>query len=240
VTAYLEAAVQRLGVEIWLNAEADVDGLLALQPDAIFIATGSQPDLPNGLAASDRDAGGLARSSGLHVPLRLPGLDRACVRSVDQVLAETALSSKHVLLIDAHGHWEASGTAEYLADLGCSVEVVTSRAEVGFGLEATNKVMFHQRALVKGIRLTPSVEVTAIEDDGVVVVDLLSGEERRIADVDIVVPVYPRTSRDDLYFQLLERLGDDPAVTVNRIGDASAPRMIQTIMLEAQQVAMEL
>jgi NADPH-dependent 2,4-dienoyl-CoA reductase/sulfur reductase-like enzyme len=43
VTAYLEAAVQRLGVEIWLNADADVDGLLELKPDAIIVATGSQP-----------------------------------------------------------------------------------------------------------------------------------------------------------------------------------------------------
>ena len=34
--------------------------------------------------------------------------------------------------------------------------------------------------------------------------------------------------------------GDPPAVEVMRIGDASAPRLIQTIMLEAQQVGMAL
>ncbi len=60
------------------------------------------------------------------------------------------------------------------------------------------------------------------------------------SDVDAVVPVYPRASRDDLYFQLLDELGEDASVNVVRIGDASTPRLVQTIMLEAQQVAMEL
>ena len=233
VTAYLEAAVQRLGVEIWLNVEADVDGLLELEPDVVLVATGSQPDLPNGGAAADADAGTIARARGLQVPLSLPGVDRARVRSVDQVLTASPSPGTPVLIIDA-------GTAEYLADLGCTVEIVTSRPEVGFGLEPTNKVMFHQRARAKGIVMTPNVEVRSIEDDGIVAVDGLSGDERRITGFDLIVPVYPRASRDDLYFQLVDRLGDDASVTVMRIGDASAPRMIQAIMLEAQQIAMEL
>ena len=242
VVAYLEAAVKRLGVEIWLNADADAEGLLELRPDVIVVATGSQPDLPPSRAGSpgDRDAGTIARARGLQVPNGLPGLDAPCVRSVDEVLADSVPSGQRVLVIDAHGHWEAAGTAEYLADQGCTVEVVTSRSEVGFGLEATNKVMFHQRAREKRIRLTPSTEVESIDGDGVTVRDLLTGDERRIAPVDLVVPVFPRVSRDDLYFQLLDQLGDSSAATVLRIGDASAPRLIQTIMLEAQQIAMEL
>ena len=238
VTAYLEHAVARLGVDIWLNA----DGLLELGPDVIFVATGSQPDLPPGRRGSpeDPDAGTIARSRGLQVPNALPGLDRACVRSVDEVLGSDAPPGTSVLVIDGHGHWEAAGTAEYLADLGCTVEVVTSRSEVGFGLEATNQVMFHHRARDKGIRLTPSVAVQAIEDGAVRLVELTTGQERVIDGVDVVVPVYPRASRDDLYFELRDRLGEGSVVEVMRIGDASAPRLIQTIMLEAQQVAMAL
>jgi 2,4-dienoyl-CoA reductase-like NADH-dependent reductase (Old Yellow Enzyme family) len=239
VTTYLEAAVQRLGVEIWLNADADADGLLELEPDMLIVATGSQPDLAHARAADDPDAGTLARSRGLQVPLRLPGLDSRCIRSVDQVLAGEDLPGARVVVIDAHGHWEAAGTAEFLADQGCTVEVVTNRAEVGFGLEATNKVMFHQRARDKSMRLTPSVEVLRIEDSAVVVVDLLTGVERRIEPLDVVVPVYPRASRDDLYFELLDRLGDATSPSVMRIGDASAPRLIQTILLEAHQIGME-
>ena len=242
VTAYLEATVARLGVDVWLNADAEVDGLLELEPDVIIIATGSQPDLPPraGAAASDPDAGGLSRSLGLQVRNNLPGLGGPTVRSTDEILADVPLPGKRVLVIDAHGHWNAAGTAEYLADRGYDVEIVTSRPEPGFGLEATNRAMFLQRAKAKGIRMTPLTEVRSIDERGVVVEDVLNGEERRIEPLDVVVPVWPRASRDDLFFALKERLEGIDGPLVLRIGDASAPRLIQSVLLEAHQVGMGL
>ena len=112
----------------------------------------------------------------------------------------------------------------------------------GFGLEATNRAMFLERARHKGIRMTPLTEVMAIDDEGVTVLDILNGIERRIEPLDVVIPVWPRASRDDLYFQLLDRLEGDGGLTLEllRIGDASAPRLIQSVLLEAHQKAMEL
>jgi hypothetical protein len=215
--------------------------LQGLGADAIYIATGSQPDLPAAcLAPDDADAGAIARERGFHVPNALEGLDRPIVRSVDQVLLDPPAVGTSVLVIDAQGHWEAAGTAERLNDLGCRVTVVTSRPQVGFGMEATNRVMFHQRAREKGIALVPNVRVAAIEADGVRLVDQLTREERRVTGQGIVVPVYPRVSRDDLYFQLIDGLGTRDDIRVERIGDASVPRMIQTILLEAHQLAMRI
>ena len=244
VVAYLESAVQRLGVEVWLNADADADGLLQMGADVILVATGSQPDLPAGRRGSpaDPDAGSTARERGLQVPNRLPGLDGRNVRSSDEVLSGAPLPGERVVLIDAHGHWEAAGTAEWLADRGCRVEIVTARTEPGFGLEASTRAMFLQRAREKGIRMTALTEVTAIDEGGVAVVDALNGTARRI-EADAVVPVWPRASRDDLYFALADRvaaLPPDARPELFRIGDASAPRLIQTVILEAHQVAMRL
>ncbi|MET0772580.1 MAG: FAD-dependent oxidoreductase, partial [Candidatus Limnocylindrales bacterium] len=203
--------------------------------------TGSQPDLPAAcLAVGDVDAGAIARERGFHVPNALEGLDQPNVRSVDQVLLDPPDAGTSILVIDAQGHWEAAGTAERLADLGCRVTVVTSRPQVGFGMEATNRVMFHQRAREKGIALVPNVRVAAIEAAGVRMVDQLTREQLRPTDVDVVVPVYPRVSRDDLYFQLADAIGDRDDIRVERIGDASVPRMIQTILLESHQLAMQL
>ncbi len=242
VTAYLESAVARLGVDVWLNAEADGDGLLELEPDVIVVATGSQPDQPIGRhrLPSDPDAGSIARSLGLKVANDLPGLDSPSVHSTDEVLSDVALPGTRVLVIDAHGHWEASGTAEYLADRGCAVEIVTARSEPGFGLEATNRAMFLQRARKKGIRMTPHTEVRAIDDQGVRVQDILNGDERRIEPLDVVIPVWPRVSRDDLFFDLVARLDGATHPEVIRLGDASAPRLIESVLLEAHQIAMEL
>jgi 2,4-dienoyl-CoA reductase-like NADH-dependent reductase (Old Yellow Enzyme family) len=244
VTAYLEATVSRLGVEVWLNADVDVEGLLELEPDVVIVATGSQPNLAGAMQRSttDPDAGQLARGRGLQVPIPLAGVDRSIVRSSDEILGGAELPGKRVLVIDAHGHWEAAGTAEYLADRGFEVEIITARTEPGFGLEATNRAMFIQRARAKGIRMTALTEVISIDEDGVTVVDILNGAERRIGPVDVVVPVWPRASRDDLYFQLLDRIaeGGGTGPEVLRIGDASAPRLIQNVLLEAHQIVMEL
>jgi 2,4-dienoyl-CoA reductase-like NADH-dependent reductase (Old Yellow Enzyme family) len=241
VTSYLETMIGRLGVEVSLGTEIGAPTLLGLGAEVIFIATGSQPDLPAAcLPPGDTDAGAIARARGFHVPNKLEGLDQPTVRSVDQVLLDPPASGTRVLVIDAQGHWEAAGTAERLADLGCTVTVVTSRPQVGFGLEATNRVMFHQRARDKGIALVPNVRVAAIEGNGVRLVDQLSREDRRVDGLDVVVPVYPRVSRDDLYFEVVDALGERDDIRVERIGDASVPRMVQTIILEAHQLAMRL
>ena len=244
VTAYLEATISRLGVEVWLNADADVDGLLELEPDVVIVATGSQPNLGGARQRSttDPDAGRIARDRGLQASIPLQGVDGPNVRSTDEILGGIELPGRRVLVIDAHGHWEAAGTAEYLADLGFEVEIVTDRPEPGFGLEATNRAMFLQRARVKGIRMTPLTEVRSIDAEGAIVVDVLNGIERRIGPVDVVVPVWPRASRDDLYFALLDGIaaGNGRAPEVLRIGDASAPRLIQNVLLEAHQIVMEL
>jgi 2,4-dienoyl-CoA reductase (NADPH2) len=244
VTAYLEAAVSRLGVEVWLNADADVDGLLELEPDVVIVATGSQPNLAavTQRPTTDPDAGRIARDRGLRASIPIPGVDGPNVRSTDEILRGAELPGRRVLVIDQHGHWEAAGTAEYLADRGFEVEIVTDRPEPGFGLEATNRVMFLQRARKKGIRMTPLTEVRSIDGDGATVVDVLNGTERRIGPVDVIVPVWPRASRDDLYFALVDRIaaGDGPAPEVLRIGDASAPRLIQSVLLEAHEIVMHL
>jgi len=119
---------------------------------------------------------------------------------------------------------------------------VTDRAEPGFGLEATNRAMFLHRARDKGIRMTPHTEVTSIDADGVAIFDVLNGTVGRIEPLDMVVPVWPRASRDDLYFQLVDRAATLPAARpeILRIGDASAPRLLQTVLLEAHTKAMVL
>ena len=133
------------------------------------------------------------------------------------------------------GYWSTPERRDYLFR-------IKSFPEPGFGLEATNRAMFLQRARDKGIRMTPLTEVLSIDATGVTVRDILTGGERRIEPLDVVVPVWPRASRDDLYFELLDRLEatDGPRPEILRIGDASAPRLIQTVMLEAHQKAMVL
>jgi hypothetical protein len=239
VTHYLEAAVRRLGVEIWTGVEADAESILELEPDAVVVATGSQPNLPAGhqRMQADPDGGSIARSRGLTIGLEVEGLDLDVVFSTDDVLGGAPLPGPRVVVVDAQGHWEAAGTAEFLADQGHQVTVVTSRTSVGSELEATNLAMFLQRVAAKGIAMRPLTELRRVEPGRVLLVDAVSGAESWLA-TDAVVPVYWRRSRDDLYYRLRElAAASDRTVRVDRVGDAAAARGVQSVLLEAFQLA---
>lgn len=239
VTHYLEAAVRRLGVELWTGVEATADDLLELEPDVVVVATGSQPNLPpeHRQSRTDPDAGALARTRGLQVLPEVPGLELGCVYSVDEVLGGAELPGDRVLVVDGQGHWEAAGTAEFLADAGKQVTVISSRPVVAGELEGTNIAMFLQRVAAKGIALRPLTTLLCIEPGRALVVDGVTGVEQWL-DVDVVVPVHSRRSREDLYHRLCDLVAEsDREVRVERIGDASAARLIQTVLLEAHQVA---
>lgn len=242
VTHYLEAAIRRLGVEIWTGVEAVADDLLDLDPDVVVVATGSQPNLPpaHRQSKSDPDAGGLARSRGLQMVPEIPGLDHDLVYSVDEVLGGGSLPGRRVLVVDEQGHWEAAGTAEFLADMGHEVTVVSARTVIGAELEGTNLALFMQRAGPKGIGLRPLTKLLRVERGRALVAHTVTREEEWL-EVDAVVPVYSRRSRDDLYFRLgdlIEETGMD--VTLERVGDAAAPRLIQMVLLEAHQLGARL
>ncbi len=249
VTAYLEAAIVDRGVEVMMGVEATPETLLSLAPDVVVVATGSVPNLP---LCPDEDTA-MSRRLGRQVRPDIEGLDRACVVSSDQVLAGEKILSGRVVVIDNNGHWEAAGTAEFLADAGCSVTVIASHMMVGEGIEAGNRTLFYRRAAIKGIELIGATSLVAIEDRRVRISEVFSnadaigwakyilmpGEERFIEDIDWVVPIIGRSSREDLYLKL-KQAQEFASVRIERVGDCVAPRLVQSTILEAFELARHL
>jgi 2,4-dienoyl-CoA reductase-like NADH-dependent reductase (Old Yellow Enzyme family) len=241
VSDYLERRMALLGVDVWLGTEADAEGLADLEADVYVIATGSEPNLPPvpGEARKDRDGGKWARERGLGILPSIPGVDLPHVFSSDEVLRGAELPGKRVLVVDGSGHWEAAGTAEFLADFGYEVEVITARGQVGSDLEPSNFVLYAQRAAEKGIRLRAGTELVAIELGRTCLRDAVTGVESWVKGFDAVIPVLTRRSRDDLYWALVDRLFDKD-VRIERVGDAAAPRLVQAAILEAFELGREL
>ena len=228
VSAYLEGALRRVNVDVWLEVSPTAQEVLALGPDVIVVATGSQPNLPDrvGRARRDRDAAARSRALGLQVIPEVRGLEGQSVYSTDEVLSGESLLEGHVLVIDESGHWEAAGTVEFLLKSGCRVTVVTRREVIAQDLEATNRATFLKRIADGGVSCVPLVEVRSIEEGVVQLGNVLTGETFTLVGIDAVVPVFSRRLRDDLYFELIGMLGEDQeSVRVERIGDAAAPRL---------------
>lgn len=249
VISYLQSALADQGVEVRLGVTATPVLLADLRPDVIVVATGSEPNLPN---RPDDDAV-RSRALGRQVLPELPGLDLPFVVSSDQVMSGVVELAGNVVVIDDNGHWEAAGTAEYLADRSCRVELVATHSAAGIDMENGTRALFHRRAAIKGIRLRTSMLVTEIAERRVQLASvfssadaigwgkyvLLPGDEQWLDDVDWVVAVIGRRSREDLFLALQEA-SDFAGTQILRVGDCVAPRLIQSTIGEAFDVAQAL
>jgi 2,4-dienoyl-CoA reductase-like NADH-dependent reductase (Old Yellow Enzyme family)/thioredoxin reductase len=234
VVEYLEAVVRRLGVDLRTVTEVTSPAQLrGAKPDVIVVATGSEPNLP-GRAS---DSGVLARSLGRQILPDVLGLDGPNVLSVDEVLAGAPLPGPRALVADRNGHWEAAGTAEFLADAGCEVQVITGGGALGADLEGTNFELLQQRVAKKGIRVSPHTVLREVAPGRVRVKHVLTDSEDWIEGSDFIVMAVGRRSREDLFLRLIDTF---PDVELQRVGDCVAPRLLISVVAEAYMLGREL
>jgi 2,4-dienoyl-CoA reductase-like NADH-dependent reductase (Old Yellow Enzyme family) len=237
VVAYLEKAVEHYAVEVKLGVEVDAEELARFDADDIVMATGSQPNLPpnrrDPSAGSDDE---LAQALGRHPRHTVPGLDLEHVFSSEEVLSGAKLPGNRVLVVDGNGHWEGTGTAEYLAEAGYEVEVISVRETIGSDLEGMNRHLFYERAAKKGMKLTPFTGLVEVEPGRAKVKHGMTQGERWI-ELDAVVPVIGRLSREDLFLEFQSR---KDGVRLQRAGDCIAPRLLGRNITEAYFLSREL
>ncbi|MCV3207188.1 FAD-dependent oxidoreductase [Mesorhizobium sp. YC-39] len=252
VTEHLEAMVRHLGVPIRLGIDATPELLAAENADHIVLATGSEPNLP-GSAGRSSQQGSEALALGRQIRPEITGLDLPFVHSGDAVMSGAVRLSGKVLVVDNNGHWEGAGTAEYLADNGCSVEMVTPDMMVGGDIESGTRTLFYRRAAIKNISIRPGLALKQIAPGRVTLQPVFSGAGTQgfgryllvaggdilVEDFDAVVAIIGRRSREDLY----HRCRASPllaGVKISRIGDAVAPRLIESNIAEAYQLGLSL
>jgi len=252
VADYLEATVKDLGVEIRLRVSGTPERIASEAPEVVVIATGSEPNLPDSANRVRRDSR-IAFDLGRIVLPDIPGLDLPFVYSSDEVLSGAVRLSGKIVLIDFNGHWEAAGAAEYLADCGGSVEIVTPDSVVGSDIEAGTRTLFYRRAAIKGIAMRTGWSLKRIAHGRVEIAPVFSGagafeldryllvpgDAVAIENVDAVVAVIGRRSREDIYHQCRSS-PDLRGVRVERVGDCVAPRLLESNIAEAHQLALTL
>lgn len=195
---YLSAELQRLNVEVRLGTAATADAVLAERPDAVVVATGSLPTLPTDI----------------------PGLETARVHEVRDVYDQVDSLGSKVLVLADENHQQALSTADFLADAGKEVEVISMRRFAGHEIEHNTIVTFYPILLNKGIKLSPLTWVRSIDGQHVRLYNPYSGEERIVEADDIVVALGGAANRT-LYDELRGKVDE-----LHIVGDAVAPRRI--------------
>src|SRR4030042_5205347 len=122
------------------------------------------------------------------------------VLNVWQVLRGGAEIGNRVLLIDGDGHHKATSTAEFLADHGKKVDIITDALFVGIELGPIGDLYnSRQRLLQKGVTFTSDLRVKEIDGTTVKAGNVYSNELFLYEGYDTVVVVTPNKPNDGLY-----------------------------------------
>lgn len=197
------------GVDIRLGTAVDADAVRAMSPDAVIVATG----------AGD-------------VPPDLPGADSPHVFTGRQVIEGAALGER-VVLGDWDGRWGGLSVAEFLADRGHAVTLVTPAPFPGVDGDLMTWHKFYERLLQKGVVMHALENVVAVEAAGAVVERL--DRERRLVEADAVV-LCSKGQADRRVWRELR----DHVETVVAVGDCWAPRQLEQAIFEGAKAARDL
>lgn len=205
----LVAAVEQAGVDVRLGCEATVDSVLALDPQVVVVATGSEARVP-----------------------ALPGGEGRVISA--RAALKGGMVGNPAVVYDTRGDMVGLTTADWLVDRGYDVTVVTPHLYVGPSIEIMTWRILYQRLIDQKVRIIPQTEVVALSDKGVVVKHVFSGVESTLVDAATVVAACGGEAMDSLYRQLKQAA---PGLQLYLVGDASAPRQVEQAIYEAHMAS---
>jgi mycofactocin system FadH/OYE family oxidoreductase 2 len=212
-----KSQVDKAGVTVKLGVDASTEQLLAEKPDVVIVATGS-------------------------VPKKYPvgGSDGPAIFNVVQVLNGEAELGERVCLIDYDGHQRATATAEFLANQGKKVDMITSSLFICAELGPTQDLYSsRQRLLQKGVTFTPDIAVMEVGGEAgaktVKGFNVYSNAWFDWGPYDSIVLAMGQQVDDDLYMSLKGKVPE-----LYRIGDCVAPRKVDMAIWEGHKLGREI
>jgi len=133
----LMGQVDRSGIEVVQGEDATVEGIRALEPDAIIIATGSRPIIPD-----------------------IPGLDAAV--TVEEVLKGRQEVGHRVLILG--GGMVGLEVAEFLASRGKQCTVIEALDEVARDMDPISRKMLLKRLDALPVEILKGCKLVRLED----------------------------------------------------------------------------
>ena len=203
---YAERELARLGVDVRLGTPATRDRVLADEPDLVVAATGATPLPPE--FPFDADA-------------RVVTVWELLGGAVEEIPASAAV------LDDGSGFWHGMSAAEYLAERGAAVELLTPARGIALAIPHESVAGVLGRLGSNGVRYRPLTTVTSARGSTVSLADVVTAEPSEIEAELLVV----RTRLQPNSTLLRELDGKVPALVA--VGDCSAARRLSHAVLDA-------
>ncbi len=211
---YLQGQVVKAGVKINRGKEADEALIESLKPDAVIIATGGKPAMPDikGIHGSN-----VVSSAELHRKLKtyLKYLEPGTLRWLTQFWMPVG---KRVVIIGGGKH--GCELAEFLVKRGRKVTIVDTAPVLGEGMFHHLRGALFRWFKKKGVTLISGVkEYLEITDKGLTIIN--AAGEKQTVEADSIVPALPLAPDPGLAAALKGKIAE-----VYSVGDCREPHQI--------------
>jgi 2,4-dienoyl-CoA reductase-like NADH-dependent reductase (Old Yellow Enzyme family)/NADPH-dependent 2,4-dienoyl-CoA reductase/sulfur reductase-like enzyme len=216
VAAYYERQAAKGPCDVRLGVLADAAAVVALQPDAVVVATGSQPRR-------------------LAVAVAGEGRSRPALTVLEAVAPDgLAATARRAAVVDREGHMRAFVVADLFSNRGLEVEFLTPFATPGPLIDFMNRGELCERLAERGVRFRPGTDVLWWQDATTLAVqDTFTGERSMLADIDLLVAL---AGSEPVAALAAELAGMAPELELHVIGDASAPRTVEEATVQGARV----
>ena len=208
---WLERQAHKAGVKIETGQTADLDGVLAIKPERVIVATGSHQRRPDnftgeGIAARDWNP-----------------------QSAKGRLKGTAV------LFDMDHSAATYGVADGLAERYSRVLLLTPRTQIARNVNYCSAIGVYRRLYEAKVEIVLAAEPVTLTNSVLAWRNVFTGQAGEIDDVALFVWSTPRLA-DDTLAAAIEQTG----IETRRIGDCMAPRNLFCAIHEGEAAAISL
>ena len=187
IVRWFDMETKRLGVDRRMGTEATADMILGEQPDIVVLATGGSSNI-----------------------WQVPGwgIEDGLAVSAWDILSGKVEPGKNVLVYDVMSAHTGSGTADFLATRGSTVEIVTPDVKVADDVGGTTFPIFYRRLYAMDVVMTPNYWLDRVYREGDKLIAVIRNEytegleERAVDQVVVENGILPN---DGLYWDLKEK-----------------------------------
>ncbi|GAG41734.1 unnamed protein product, partial [marine sediment metagenome] len=169
---YLSAQVKKSGVKLEIGKKVTSELIDQIKPDAVVIATGSSPVIPD-----------------------IPGADNPKIITIKEVLSSEVTVGNKVLIIG--GGMVGAETADYLTDLSVDITLLEMAEDIALDMVIWQREFLLERLSSRGVKVITSAVVREFLDDGAVFIK--DGKEDRATGIDNIIIAAGTQSVDGLY-----------------------------------------
>jgi pyruvate/2-oxoglutarate dehydrogenase complex dihydrolipoamide dehydrogenase (E3) component len=204
LVALYETRLAATGVDVRFGAEADLASVAEFEPDAVLVATGARPFLPD---------------------LPFAGVD---VVQSWEVLLGGEPTGQRALVADWGGDPSGLDAAEVLAAAGNEVTLAVASVAVGEHVHQYRRNLYLQRLYRAGVHVLQHQALAGAADGEVELSNVFAPELRTFVAADLLVLAQGRVPEDELAPALREA-----GLRVEEAGDCLSPRSFEEAILEA-------